>query len=78
MGELGPQTLLGLDRVYSPAWFNKVDEDGCAAEHLAPAGSRRTPRSHDTVPFCSTCWSDLGQQMFQLHSVPKSMTIDLG
>lgn len=41
----------------------------------APSG---LPRSHDTVPFCSTCWSDLGQQMFQLHSVPKSMTIDFG
>lgn len=65
--------LLGLIK-----WIPLADERGCAVEHLASPGSQRTPRSHDTVPFCSTCWSDLGQQMFQLHSVPKSMTIDLG
>lgn len=48
-----------------------------APEHLALPCSQRTLCSHDTVPLWSTCCSDLGQQMFQLHSIQKSMTIDL-
>lgn len=65
--------LLGLMK-----WIPPADERGCAVEHLASPGSQWTPRSHDTAPLCCTCWSDLGQQMFQLHSLPKSMAIDLG
>lgn len=69
-----------LDQVYSSAWFNKVDSPphmNMDVEHLALPSSQRTLCSHDTVPLRSTCWSDLGQQMFQLHSISKSMTIDL-
>lgn len=39
-----------------------------ALEHLALPRSQRALCSHDTVPLRSTCCSDRGQQMFQLHS----------
>lgn len=48
-----------------------------ALQHLALPRSQWALCSHDIVPLWSTCWSDLGQQMFQLHSIGKSMTIDL-
>ena len=67
------------DQVCSSGWFNKADSPpppqmDMALEHLACS---QWLCSHDTVPCCSTCCSDLWQQMFQLHSIPKSMTIDL-
>lgn len=67
-----------LDQVYSSAYGLMLppNEHGSGAPDFAvvPVGS---VCSHDTALLSSTCWPDLGQQMFQLHSVRKSVTIDL-
>lgn len=59
VGELALKACSILYRVYSSAWFNKVDsptdEHGCAVEHLALPCSQQALCSHDTAPLCSTC-----------------------
>lgn len=75
VGELALSKLCStLDQVYSCALIKWVPSQmNMALEHLALPCSQCLLCSHD----CSTCWSGLGQQMFQLYSIPKSMNIDL-